>query len=310
MTRFALTAFVMLAVDAVGVASASPAEPRLGVADAPGPCVNREDHWWRPARDPIVDAKSLQYCTGADCWTLDLASNTIAAALSRPETRPRRDRQGEFSDGHGTLLASASETQVSFCPGGDGTCRVFSYKFDNRAVNGVSVMLNEERTLGAVIYQGESEIDDPSYVLAYDLVKMKPIAKVQAHDVSVLGHGFLINDKVLYSAAWKKVGVLAAYDQAWERIGRTNLLAIHDTKNGAFVIQDATTGKIKARIAHGLDKKEASFLFVASLDGARLYAIGTVSDEGEVVTIDVAAGKIVSRATPPPCPAGTHRLQQ
>jgi hypothetical protein len=48
--------------------------------EAPSPCVNREDTWWRDVRDPILDATSLQYCTGADCWTLDLAANTVAAA--------------------------------------------------------------------------------------------------------------------------------------------------------------------------------------------------------------------------------------
>jgi hypothetical protein len=139
---------------------------------------------------------------------------------------------------------------------------------------------------------------------------MKPIAKLQAHDVSVLGRGFLIDEKVLYSAAWKKLGTLAAYDHAWGRIGRTDLLAVHDVNTGTFVIQDARTGKIKTRIAHGLDKKDEWFVFVAAPDGAKLYAIGTVSDEGEVLTIDVASGKIVKRGTPPPCPDGTHRLQQ
>jgi hypothetical protein len=288
----------------------APARPEAELADAPDPCVNREDHWWRAARDPILDATSLQYCTGADCWVLDLASNTVAAAPSRPEVRPPRDRDGERTDGHGTLLASAGETEASFCPGGEGTCTVFRYRFENHAVNGVYVTLNTERTLGAVIYRGEEETGAPSYVLTYDLVKRKPIASVEGHDVSVLGHGFLLDGKTLYTAAWKKAGTLAVPDQAWERIGRTNLLAVHDRKRGMFLIQDAATGKVKAQIAHGLDKKDASFLFVAAPDGARLYAIGTVTDEGEVLTIDVAAGKIVKRATPPPCPAGTHRMQQ
>ena len=299
-----------LAVLACAVTATASAGPGAAFTDAPDPCVNREDHWWRAARDPILDAASLQYCTGADCWTLDLASNTIAAAPSRMEVRPPRDREGERTDGHGTLLASAGETEVSFCPGGEGTCKVFRYRFEHRAVNGVYVTLNAERTLGAVIYRGEEETGAPSYVLTYDLVKMKPIASVEGHDVSVLGHGFLLDGKTLYSAAWKRVGALAAPDQAWERIGKTDLLAIHDRKHGAFLIQDAGTGKVRARIAHGLDKKDASFLFVAAPDGQRLYAVGTVTDEGEVLTIDVAAGKIAKRATPPPCPAGTHRMQQ
>lgn len=284
------------------------AKPRL--ADAPAPCVNREDQWWRPVRDPLLDASALWYCTGADCWRLDLASNTIAPAPARPAVRPPRDRQGERTDGHGTLLASADETQVAFCPGGEGTCRVFHYKFDNRAVNGVYPTLNDERTLGAVTYRGEEENGAPSYVLLYDLVKRKPIATLKADGVAVLGHGFLIEQSDLYNAAGKKIGALAVPDQGWKRLGKTDLIALHDPQNGAFLIQDAATGKLKARIAHGLDKKDTAFVFVAAGDGATLYAIGTVSDEGEVLTIDVATARITKRATPPPCPAGTHRILQ
>jgi hypothetical protein len=296
------------AVMVCSVAQSAPAAPEP--TDAPDPCVNREDTWWRAVRDPILDAAALQYCTGADCWKLDLSSNTVAAAPPRPQVKPLRDRQGELTDKQGTLLASADATQASFCPGGDGTCKVFHYKFDNPAVNGVYPMMNDERTLGAVMYRGESEADEPSFVLAYDLVKGKQIARLEAHEVSVLGRGFLLDETTLYSAAWKKLGTLAARDQAWERLGRTSLLAIHDTEHGAFVIQDASTGKIKARIAHGLTDKAAWFQFVASPDGARLYAIGSKSDEGEVLTIDVAAGKIVRRATPVVCAPGTHRIQQ
>jgi len=307
MTRLALPALALLACATTYTASA---EPAVRSTEAPSPCVNREDTWWRAVRDPILDAASLQYCTGADCWTLDLAANTVAAAPPRPQVKPLRDRQGELTDRHGTLLASAGETQVSFCPGGEGTCKVFDYKFADPPVNGVHPVMNDERTLGAVIYRGETEAGAASFVLAYDLVKRRSIGKLAAHEAAVLGHGFLIDETTLYSAAWKKLGTLAARDQAWERLGTTDLLAIHDTARGTFVIQDAATGKVKARIAHGAADKAAWFQFVTSPDGARLYAIGSKADEGVVLIIDVAAGKIVKRATPVACAPGTHRIRQ
>lgn len=278
--------------------------------DAPAPCVNRESQWWRAVRDPILDATSLQYCTGADCWTLDLAANTVAPAPPRPQVRPLRDEPGYLTDGHGTTLAHATETEVSFCPRGPSSCRVFHYRFGNAAANGVFPMMNEARTLGAVIYLGESEAGDPSFVLAYDLVAMKPIVKRKASDLTALGHGFLLDGRELYSAGWKKVGALAVHDEAWLALGATDLLALHDREHGTFVIQSAATGKVKARIAHGVADRATWFQLVASPDGATLYAIGSQSDEGEVLTIDVAAGKIIRRATPTPCAPGTHRLQQ
>jgi hypothetical protein len=306
MTRRVVLAAVLVA----GPVRAAPDSPAPAVTDAAEPCVNREATWWRAVRDPVLDAGALRYCTGADCWTLDLASNTIAAAPPRPSPPQRRDRAGELTDEHGAVLAAAGETQVAFCPGGEGTCQVFDYRFDRPALHGTHPVMNTERTLGAVIHRGDSEAGEPSFVLAYDLVHHRRIGQLRAHDAAVLGHGFLIDETTLYSASLGKLGALAAPDQAWERLGTTSLLALHDTRSGAFVIQDARTGKVKARIAHGVADKAAWFQFVASPDGATLYAIGSKTDEGEVLTVNVAAGKVTRRASPVACAAGTHRIGQ
>src|SRR5512140_592219 len=48
--------------------------------DAPAPCVNRGGGLVRPIHDVTLDAKTLAFCTGDDCWTLDRATNAVAAA--------------------------------------------------------------------------------------------------------------------------------------------------------------------------------------------------------------------------------------
>jgi hypothetical protein len=54
-----------------------------GAKPSPTPCVNREATEWRAVRDPILDSRSLQYCTGKDCWSLDLATAAITGAANR-----------------------------------------------------------------------------------------------------------------------------------------------------------------------------------------------------------------------------------
>jgi len=290
----------------LSIAGAASAQPAKQSATA---CVNREATEWRQVRDPILDDTSLQYCTGDDCWSLDLATNTVRAAPKRPKVKKLRDAPGILTDGKGTTLASADENHVSFCSGGDpSSCKSFDFKIANHAVNGIAPDMNDEHTLGALTYLGESENGSPSYVLAFDLVKSKQVGKRKAGSIEVLGHGFLVDGTTLYNAAFKKVGRLAAPDQAWERLGKSDLVALHDKKTGEFVFQDTRTGLVKTRVAHGVADKSTLFQFVPTPDGTKLYAIGFRSDEGEVLTIDVATGKITNRSTPTPCAPGTHRV--
>jgi len=271
-------------------------------------CVNRENTEWRQVRDPILDAKSLQYCTGEDCWSLDFGTTLVSAAPKRPLAKRNRPKAGELGDQQGKPLATADETHVTFCLSGPSSCKSFNYKLANPAVNGVYPLVNDEHTLGAVMARGESEAKQPSFIFLFDLVQGKQIAKVQGREVSVLGHGFLIDETTFYSAAFKKLGKLAGADQAWERLGTSDRIAIHDVKKGGFVIQDAMTGKAQRLIPHNVADRAAWFKFVASPDGTKLYAIGSRTVEGEVLTIDVASNKITNRVTPTVCPAGTHRV--
>lgn len=288
------------------VASASSALAQPAPDEATTPCVNREKIAWRQVRDASLDAKTLRYCTGEDCWSLDLVKKLITPIAMIPVSKPALGQSGSFVD-HGAQLATATETHVEFCPTGPDACKKFDFKIGNPAVNGVYPVMNDERTLGAVMYRGESEARQPSFVLTYDLTEGKLIKQIKANDVEVLGHGFLIDD-VLYSNKVKKLGKLAVPDQGWIRFAGTDLLVLHDTKRGAIVLQDTTTTKVKARI--DLDVKDVTTLFtlVASPDTNRLYAIGSKTDEGEVIVIDVANGQLIMRTTPTICKTGTHRV--
>jgi hypothetical protein len=280
----------------------------LAYADptSPTPCVNRAKDGWRELRDTVVDANSLRFCTGDDCWSMDLASSKIASITTIPATKPKHDATGELTDASGSVIATASETHVSFCPSGASSCKAFDYKLANPAVNGVYPTMNDERTLGAVMARGESEAHAPSYALMFDLTTAKLIQKVKADDVTVLGHGFLIDD-VLYSARMKKLGKLAVPDQGWDRIGTTDLLALHDRQRGALVIQDSSTAKVVAKIALQLPDPKTWFTIIPSTDSKQLYVIANQSDEGEVIVVDVASGKVTQRTSPPLCVNGTRR---
>lgn len=276
-------------------------------AEAASPCVNREKTEWRQVRDAAIEGDALRYCTGEDCWSMKLSGKEVAPIAKLPVSKKRLPQSGTLTDARGAVLATATETHVEYCPTGPASCKKFDFKIANPPANGVFPVMNEEGTLGGLMYRGESEASQPSFVLVYDLQRGKLIKQLKARDVEVLGHGFVIDD-VLYTAALKKLGKLAVPDQGWTRIGTTDLLALHDRKQGAIVLQDATTGKVKARVPLELQDPAIWFTLVAAPDAAHLYAIGSQLHEGEVVVIDVAAGKIALRTTPMVCAAGTHRV--
>ena len=296
------------AIVATGTAGRSAlAAPPPPAAEATSPCVNREKTEWRQVRDAAIEGDALRYCTGDDCWSMKLAGKDVAPIAKLPVSKRRLPQSGTFADARGAVLATATETHVEFCPSGPSSCKKFDFKFANPPANGVFPVMNEEGTLGGVMYRGESEASQPSFVLTYDLARGKLIKQLKARDVEVLGHGFVIDD-VLYTAAMKKLGKLAVPDQGWSRVGTSDLLALHDKKQGAIVLQDSATAKVKARVPLELQDRATWFTLVVAPDAARVYAIGSALNEGEVVVIDVASGKIALRTTPTVCAAGTHRV--
>ena len=285
-------------------ASAAPPPP---AAEATSPCVNREKTEWRQVRDAAIEGDALRYCTGDDCWSMKLAGKDVVPIAKLPVSKRRLAQSGTFVDAKGAVLATATATHVEFCPSGPSSCKKFEFKFANPPTNGVFPVMNEEGTLGGVMYRGESEASQPSFVLVYDLAHGKLLKQLKANDLEVVRHGFLIDD-VLYTAALKKLGKLAVPDHGWSRVGTTDLLALHDKKQGAIVFQDTATGKVKARVPLELQDHATWFTLVIAPDAARVYAIGSGLNEGEVVVIDVASGKLALRTTPTVCAAGTRRV--
>jgi hypothetical protein len=283
--------------------------------DAPAPCVNRGSPLVRPIHDVAIDARTLRFCTGNDCWTLDRATNAVAAA-SNVAAAPAKpgDPAGMLTDGDGTVLATADRTHVEFCPKGvavKAACKRFKLSLKTPAA-GVDPAMNATRTLGAVVYRGAAEPDSPdhgpSYVLAFDLVKGKQLGALAGSDVAVLDRGFVVDSEKLYSAALKPVGKLAARDEVWIKVGSsTDLIALRDATTGEVVLQDTRPAKVKARIPLGATDRSSFFHLVASPDGATLYAIGAVRDEGDIAIIDVARRKLVTHASPSVCAPGTIR---
>lgn len=306
MRRLVLIAAVLGSAALAAAGPAAPAE-RPAMVDAPAPCVNSGQGAWRDVRDPILDAKSLRYCTGADCWSLDLATGVVSSAPARPPGPPTEAVSiTTLTNDKGMPLATVDETHVEFCTG-KAPCKTFAFSFANPASEGMAVRMNAARTLGAVLYMPDSyKALDPE-VIAFDLVAGKQVGRQTAQEIDVLDHGFLVDGDKLYSAAWKPIGPLAAPDSGWKPLGSTDVIALRDETRGELVIQDTTTGKVRARIPTGAPKPDARYFFVVSPDAAKLYAIGGGIVEGEVLTIDVAAGKLVARAKPPACAAGTHR---
>lgn len=283
--------------------------------DAAAPCVNRGGALVRQIHDVVLDAKTLAFCTGDDCWTLDRATNAVAAAPKvTPAPAKPSDPAGTLSDGKGTLLAVADKKHVEFCPKGvdvKAACKSFKLAIKTPAA-GVDPAMNATGTLGAVVYRGGAEPDDPnygpSYVLAFDLVKGKQLGKLKASDVVVLDHGFVVDSATLYSDAFRPVGKLAAHDEVWIKVGpSTDVIALRDEATGEAVLQETRTGKVKARIPLSAADKTTFFQLVGSPDGAMVYAIGSVGDEGDIVVIDAAQGKLVTHASPKVCAPGTMR---
>lgn len=297
--RLSMIALVMLGHAAL-------AKP--GDTAAPSPCVNRgvREGARRTMHDATATNGALAYCTGEDCWSLDLATSAFTSIPTiKPAAPPiSRDGEGKSPDGR----ASATATEVAFCPSGPTSCKQFTYKFEFQPQNGLYPMINAAGTLGAVVYAGVSEDGEPSYLLAYDLAAGKLIKQVKltASHTDVFRSSFLL-DNTFYSAKWKKLGKLAVATADLDPITGTDLVAVSDADRGDVIIQDTATGKAHARIRlgreTGIDRK------LSSPDGARLFVIAQAAYEGEVFVIDVAKNKIVSHVVPTKCAAGTARAR-
>src|SRR6185503_19312825 len=180
--------------------------------EAKAPCVNRGSPLVRKLHDVALDASTLKFCTGDDCWTLDRATNAVAAApRATPAPSKPSDPAGILTDGNGTILVTADKLRAEFCPKGvevKAACKTFKLALKTPVV-GVDPAMNAAGTLGAVVYRGAAQPDDrdhgPSYVVAFDLVKGKRIGVLKASDVVVLDHGFVIDSEKLYSAALKPI---------------------------------------------------------------------------------------------------------
>ncbi|HEV7555646.1 MAG TPA: hypothetical protein VGO00_09345 [Kofleriaceae bacterium] len=281
--------------------------------DAPAPCVNRGSGLVRPLHHLALSATSLQFCLGNDCWSLDRATTKFIATKSIAPIKPQasEDPPNTLTDGHGVTLATADAHHVEFCPKGRASCKSFTYELRTPAA-GIDPSVNDARTLGAIVYRGAAEPDDPnhgpSYVLAFDLATGKQLGKLEGSTVTVLDHGFVVDSAKLFDAKLAPIGALAAHDEVWIKVGpTTDVIALRDHDNGDIVIQDTRTAKVRARIPIGIADKSEFFGLVASPDGAKIYAVGTVRDEGDTLIIDATAGKLVGRASPPVCVAGTMR---
>jgi len=297
LARLSMIALVMLG----GAALAKP-----GDTPAPSPCANPgvRDGARRTLHDATATNTALTFCTGEDCWSLDAATAAVTAipAVKAPAAPAAGDSPGKSADGR----ASATATEVAFCPTGPASCKKFTYKLEFQPQNGLYPMINAPGTLGGVVYAGLSEDGEPSYLLAYDLVAGKLIkqVKLKASQAAVFRNAFLF-DNAFYSAKLKKLGKLAVATTDLDPITGTDLVAMSDD-TGGVIVQDTATGKAHARIklgkGIGIDQK------VLSPDGTRLYVITQAATEGEVFVIDVAKNKVVAHGAPAKCAAGTARV--
>jgi hypothetical protein len=276
-------------------------------AGAPNPCVNPgvRDGARRTLHDVTATASKLVFCTGEDCWSLDVATAEFTThSAIKPAAPLAADTPGKSADGR----ATATPTEVSFCPSGPASCKTFTYSFAFQPQNGLHPMINAQGTLGAVIYAGVGEDREPRYLLTYDLVAGKLIKQfeLKANHAAVFRTSFLFNH-ALYSAKGKKLGKLALPTADISPIPGTDLIALPDIEHASVIFQDTVTGKVHPRIKLG--NRIGIDQLVASPDGARLYVIAQGATEGEVFAIDIATKELGAHLAPPPCIAGTARLR-
>ena len=244
-----LAALIAVLGSAISPALAAP------LVDATAPCVNSGRGAVRYVRDPILDAKSLRYCTGVDRWSLDLRDQgAVASAPTRPPARtvPAVDATALFTNDKGMSLATVDETHVRRvlyrCK---APCKTFKFSFSNPATDGMFAFVNAKRTLGAVLYHPDTENGLDSEVIAFDLVAGKQVGRIVAEDVDVLDHGFIVNYVKLSTAPrGSRSASLAAPDRVWKPLGSTDVIALRDEVRGEIVIQETTTGKVRVRIPH------------------------------------------------------------
>lgn len=214
---------------------------------SPTPCVNRGGGLVRAIKDIELYPGSLQYCTGADCWSFDLATRTVAGlpAYLPAVARPSLDPSGTFTDGHGVTLAVADETHVEFCPKGidaRASCQSFKLKIEAPAAS-VRPQMNDARTLGTVVYRGEGDNDPRVWLMAFNLGARKRVAMLEGSSIRPLDHGFWVDHDMFYSPTFKKVARIAAPDEVWVKLGSTDRIALRDPEKGDIVLQSTTTGK-------------------------------------------------------------------
>lgn len=263
------------------------------------PCVSRRKHSAESARDGKLENGKLVFCTSDNCWSMDPATRVFTTAPKIPRSKTKYEEPIDP-----TGRAKATQKGVEFCPTKD-TCKQYKYKFKFEGV--LWVAINDEGTLGAVTYQGDSMEDQPTWVLLYDLVKKKEIKRLKTGGADVLGTTFLVED-TLYSATAKKVGKLArdmSYSTGPVRIAKSNLIAFADKFRSTLYLVDSTTGKT----VHKLDLKLPAakgdvidpYLIVSSADGAQVHVVSGGPNTGEVITIDTTTGKELARSAPPIC---------
>ena len=265
---------------------------------APDACVHRaRNESSRFLREVKLDASALTFCTGNDCWSYDLKDQVTSIPTARPIAADASPGELPKSDPRGT----ATKTQVTFCPTGPSACKKFDYKFAFEPANAVRTVVNQAGTLGAIVYLGVPEANQPSYVIAYDLAKGTQIAKLVGGDVLLFRASFAVDGK-LYSPTGKKLGKLAVSDHGAPNaaIAGGDLVAMADLTKGVVVIQDTAKGKAKPPIKLGLKDLSAAQL-VSSADGATAYLVLDHPYEGEIMVIDVAGNKLASRKAPAVC---------
>ncbi|MDQ3370562.1 MAG: hypothetical protein M3680_34520 [Myxococcota bacterium] len=293
--RLVFSAFIVCSLAVPASAQRTPAKD---------PCVHRDrNESSRFLREAALDARALTYCTGNDCWSYDLKSAVTSIPTAKrialdasPAALPTSDPRATVSDGN-----------VTFCPTKDA-CKTFGYKFKFPAADTVIGTLNAEGTLGAITYAGNPmERNQPSYVLVFDLDKGKQIKQYKGNEVLLFRSSFAV-DRTIYKRNGGKLGTLAVADHAMPRVAipATELVAFVDTK-GSLILQDVAKGPAKAKLKTGLADITWSSKLLVSPDGKLLHLVLDNPYEGEVLTFDIAARKLLGRAAPATCAPGTWR---
>jgi hypothetical protein len=263
------------------------------------PCVFRDSTIVRPVHAVGLGAHALSFCTGADCWALDLAAHAFGSspAIDSPRAEAEAERRAVRA------ASRADMRSATFCVARGRPCRTVRYAFRLGSTAEPRLAINEAGTLGTVTLHLQGHRAIVPVTMIFDLATGRELGRFLAGDapVHVIGRQIFADDRVFDARG----NLLHTY-----RDGTSDLPPVLITharvasirlSTGRLALFDLATGTERT-VELGLTSSRGRFAALQpSADGRQLYAIAGWPFEGEVLAIDTETATVTSRHAPLVC---------